>query len=521
MLDALQLLSGVLGIEFLINFTMPCLKHKDSDKVQLARLIGQLHYSATTAGCVDAAADLRKMHIDMLTSGDELQQINGIKSLPDFTRHDSSAVASHLDDCCKVLVKILCDSPGSMPESTRLHLLESFVYTVPSFVRRSDTDILQGEVGVNGGATLTHQIQHPKTLQGLDHRRISQELHDTVCKLIEAATRARQAKWVADGGGRVSLTSSLPPIPPPPDRDDILSSGLWNVSQTAEAKTKRTPEERYVDAGLAVVRMGHGEPDKRKTPKQIQHITRSMGPWRVMVECKFIHRALISGLAALSRQLTVAISPGQWEPAPAIAQDVLIMILTECTDKPIGLQPHEKGKLLVWSWLQQRDGGAQAVKFHSQLPIILTAISRDWSDRKFWIAAMAAAYNGYLASLRVELVDGTWNISEDGLHVEVAGVGTSFECSKPIVDPLCLAYQLPAALRLFHQAKSLWAEALVLFKCMSEDENADIRWMLSHAIHRYPELFESDCAPVLCDTFERLLRDDDLDVAGTSTNTKD
>jgi hypothetical protein len=126
---------------------------------------------------------------------------------------------------------------------------------------------------------------------------------------------------------------------------------------------------------------------------------------------------------------------------------------------------------------------------------------------------MAAAYNGYLASLRVELVDGTWNISEDGLHVEVAGVGQSFECSKPIVDPLCLAYQLPAALRLFHQAKVLWAEALVLFKCMSEDENADVRWMLSHAIHRYPDLFESDCAPVLCDTFERLLRDDDLDVA--------
>jgi hypothetical protein len=44
-------------------------------------------------------------------------------------------------------------------------------------------------------------------------------------------------------------------------------------------------EERYVDAALAVVRMGHGEPDKRMTPKQIQHITRSMGPWRVMVEC--------------------------------------------------------------------------------------------------------------------------------------------------------------------------------------------------------------------------------------------
>lgn len=40
-----------------------------------------------------------------------------------------------------------------------------------------------------------------------------------------------------------------------------------------------------------------------------------------------------------------------------------------------------------------------------------------------------------------------------------------------------------------------------------------MRWLLSHAIHCYPILFEPDCAPVLCDTFERLLRDDDLDVA--------
>ena len=44
----------------------------------------------------------------------------------------------------------------------------------------------------------------------------------------------------------------------------------------------------------------------------------------------------------------------------------------------------------------------------------------------------------------------------------------------------------------------------VLFKCMSEDDKADVRWMLSHAIHCYPPLFEPDCAPVLCHAFERL-----------------
>jgi hypothetical protein len=143
MLDALQLLSGVLGMEFLINFTMPCLRHKDSDQVQLARLIGQLHYSATTAGCSDAATELRNIHIRMLRSGDELQQINGIKSLPDFTRHDSVVVAAHMETCCKLLVDILCDKTSSMPDSTRLHLLESFVYVVPSFVGRRDEDIMQ------------------------------------------------------------------------------------------------------------------------------------------------------------------------------------------------------------------------------------------------------------------------------------------------------------------------------------------------------------------------------------------
>jgi len=25
-----------------------------------------------------------------------------------------------------------------------------------------------------------------------------------------------------------------------------------------------------------------------------------------------------------------------------------------------------------------------------------------------------------------------------------------------------------------------------------------VRWMVSHAIHCYPQLFESDCAPVCC-----------------------
>ena len=392
MLDALQLLSGVLGVEFLINFTMPCLRHKDSDQVQLARLIGQLHYSATTAGCSDAATELRNIHIRMLRSGDELQQINGIKSLPDFTRHDSVVVAAHMETCCKLLVEILCDKTSSMPDSTRLHLLESFVYVVPSFVRRLDEDILQNEVGVSGGTALTHQIQHPKTLQGLDSRRITIVMHDAVCRLIEAATKARQHKWEADGSPhRAAEAGVLPPIPAAPDRDDMTTQGLWNASPTAEAKTKRSLEERYVDAALAVVRMCPGDRRRKFTAEQIEYMGRSMGPWRVMIECMFIHSALASGLAALSRQVTAEIDHGKWEPAPKVAQDVIKRVLEDCTGKPRDLAYHEKGRLCEWSWSQQRQGGSQAIKLHCQLPIILTAISPDWDGRLFWMHAMQAS----------------------------------------------------------------------------------------------------------------------------------
>jgi hypothetical protein len=146
-------------MEFLINFTMPCLRHKDSDQVQIARLIGQLHYSAMTAGCSDAASELRAMHLRMLSSGDELQQVNAIKSLPDFTRHDSAAVARHVEDASLLLVRILCEQGGKVEKSVRLHLLEAFVSVVPAFVRRLDEDIVLNEIGVSGGTALKHQVQ--------------------------------------------------------------------------------------------------------------------------------------------------------------------------------------------------------------------------------------------------------------------------------------------------------------------------------------------------------------------------
>ena len=93
--------------------------YTDCDQVQLARLIGQLHYSAMTAGCEDSAAELRDMHVRMLMSGDELQQVNGIRSLPDFARHDSAAVAAHIERCCGELVRLLHPSTGAGGRRTR------------------------------------------------------------------------------------------------------------------------------------------------------------------------------------------------------------------------------------------------------------------------------------------------------------------------------------------------------------------------------------------------------------------
>ena len=138
--------------------------------------------------------------------------------------------------------------------------------------------------------------------------------------------------WQADGSTRrESAGISLPAIPSAPDRDDILSSGLWNASQTEEKKTKRSLEERYVDGALSVVRMCHGGRHSPKTPEQIRHLGRSMGPWKVMIGCNLFHRALASGLAALSRQATVEIRSGVWEHAPDCVQDVLKQSLEMCT----------------------------------------------------------------------------------------------------------------------------------------------------------------------------------------------
>jgi hypothetical protein len=404
MLDALHLLSGVLGSEFLVNFTMPCLRHKDVDKVQLARLVGQLHYSAMTAGCHDAAKELRNIHLTMLNSADELQQVNSIKSLPDFARYDSAAVAQHVEQCCRTLVKLLCDQSSSFSQHTRLHLLDSFVCIVPSFVRRLDEDHLQNEIGVGGGAALRTQVQHAKSLQGLETKRITCALHDAVCTLLEAAIKARQ-KSVDDAAASKS-GPSLPPIPAAPDREDLILSGLW-LSSNSEAKAKRTLEERYVDAARAIARMCQGE---QHSSRRADPFTRAMGPWRTMIECKWMHPALASGLAALSRLFLREVSPGQWEPAPECVQEVLKLALETCTEKNKDLKYDEKCKVCSWSWSHQLKRPSQAVKLHCQLPIILTAIEREWEGRLFWLHAMKAAYNCYLAGRRVELADSTWSI---------------------------------------------------------------------------------------------------------------
>ena len=62
-----------------------------------------------------------------------------------------------------------------------LHLYASYVNKYSSLHLYAS---LQNEVGVSGGAALTHQIQHPKTLQGISNSRITLSLHDSVCRYV-------------------------------------------------------------------------------------------------------------------------------------------------------------------------------------------------------------------------------------------------------------------------------------------------------------------------------------------------
>ena len=250
--------------------------YTDCDQVQLARLIGQLHYSAMTAGCEDSAAELRDMHVRMLMSGDELQQVNGIRSLPDFARHDSAAVAAHIERCCGELVRLLHPSTGAggMEDSTRLHLLDAFVFVVPAFVRRLDEDVLQNEVGISGGAPLTHQVQHPKTLQGLNHSRVSACFVDAVCKLLELATETRQQRWVAEGSKPSTADAGvLPPIPGAPDRCSRTNARL----ECLECMLYSTPRDSRAGhrTGTTCCRQACGAPRRRRRPRRSARLRRN------------------------------------------------------------------------------------------------------------------------------------------------------------------------------------------------------------------------------------------------------
>uniref|UniRef100_A0A7S4K7H8 Uncharacterized protein n=1 Tax=Guillardia theta TaxID=55529 RepID=A0A7S4K7H8_GUITH len=493
MLDALQLLSGVLGREFIENFTMPCIQHPDVDQVKLAQLLGQLHYSASNSGC-DVASEIRAMHLDLLSSNEDPQiKLSAIKSIPDFARHESEEVIAHVERCCVILAEEITAN-GSSDKNT---FEDAFIFAIPSLFRQADEDIVHSEIGVPGGASLSHQVLHLKTLQGISKHCVTKKMLNAVCTIMEHAIKNREKMERRNSCRRTSSSLNL-------SADEwSLQSGLWHVSSAERLSKgkKKTIEERYMEAALAVFRGG-----------EMHDWSHAARPWKAMIECLIFHVYLCGFLPSLCRLLINLRGEAKTAALEAF-HPVIQDILEVCSSMPGDVKENFLNPAIVcaWSWNDQRTSNL-SVKLHCQLPIILSVIPSTWERRLCWLRAMQASYSAYLAQRHVELPDGVWKVSEDGSYITVKD-GMKMVFGPPITDPIALAYQFPAALRLCKEAGVAWAEALVVYKCMCEDDESDVRWMMSHSIHLYPNLFDEDCLSVLCETFEKLLRDEDLDVA--------
>ncbi|EKX54587.1 hypothetical protein GUITHDRAFT_132284 [Guillardia theta CCMP2712] len=249
---------------------------------------------------------------------------------------------------------------------------------------------------------------------------------------------------------------------------DLLSS---NEDPQIKLSAIKTIEERYMEAALAVFRGG-----------EMHDWSHAARPWKAMIECLIFHVYLCGFLPSLCRLLINL--RGEAVKALEAFHPVIQDILEVCSSMPGDVKENFLNPAIVcaWSWNDQRTSNL-SVKLHCQLPIILSVIPSTWERRLCWLRAMQASYSAYLAQRHVELPDGVWKVSEDGSYITVKEAGVA------------------------------WAEALVVYKCMCEDDESDVRWMMSHSIHLYPNLFDEDCLSVLCETFEKLLRDEDLDVA--------
>lgn len=235
--------------------------------------------------------------------------------------------------------------------------------------------------------------------------------------------------------------------------------------------------------------------------------------WTPMLEQPAFHPALAAGLPPLCKLLT----EDRAEPAPPDTQEFLRTCLATCVQLSDNLardgdndDDEESAAVVLWLMRAQAQKPLLA-KLLGQLPIVLTAIDDTWPERRRWVRAMAAVYTAYLAEQRLKLPGAVWTVGQDGSVVVDGHIFQDHDF--PITDSMALAYQLPAAVRICRQERFIWSKALVVHRSMGADTSMDVRWMISHSIHLFPALFEPDCVPVLCSTFESLLRDLDLDVA--------
>jgi len=490
MLDALQLLSAVLGQRFIESYAMPCISGETVDRVHLASLIGKIYYAAASSGS-SVSIELRQLHISLLAKGSEQQRVNAIDALADIARLETMEASAHVEECCRLLEESI--TMAEVPPA----LLESVVVVIPTLFRLPDEDILHSDVGVRGGAALTHQIQHNKTPQGLHH--VSSGLLQSLCSILTTAIVSFQDKSTSPSTGVhiPKRRNSTEPV-----------TGLMLVSGDPAPKIRKSREDNYVSAALAVLRAAGKE--------QWDAIN---APWDALVKCCAFRGALCAGLPLLCRQLAIGPpgTPHGREAIPA-AQSYLQSALNYCISIPptFAANPSKK-EVLLWTWKHMAAADSEhigqtaspIVKLLCQLPSILSAIDGTWPDRKQWVRVMHAAYAAYFADRGHQFEGEDWTVTETQVLIDAEVIKEDTKIS----DPLALAYQLPAAIRLSKEEKIPWPEAIRLHMYMGFDEAADIRWMISHSIHLMPALLGEECLDVLCETFNKLFADDDVDVA--------
>ncbi|KAJ1483170.1 hypothetical protein T484DRAFT_1801479, partial [Baffinella frigidus] len=110
-LGVLQRLAAVLGREFIEKYVMPCLRHADADREELAGQVGQLYYSASLAGSA-AAEELMEIHSRLLQSGSTQQRLNAVHSIEVIARYDDEETAVYVQECILELRPLLVEEDG-------------------------------------------------------------------------------------------------------------------------------------------------------------------------------------------------------------------------------------------------------------------------------------------------------------------------------------------------------------------------------------------------------------------------